>query len=99
MRPRWRITHPGQRGTENSASRTPQALSNSASISAGRRCEDTTNNRCPARVMAILSLRVFVNGTLRAEATDPSLTPFVCSAGVATYKAAVDFDNFSLMQP
>jgi len=45
------------------------------------------------------SLRVFVNGTLRAEATDPSLTPFVSSAGFATYKAAMDVDNFSLMQP
>jgi len=44
-------------------------------------------------------LRVYVNGTLRAEATDSSLTRAVSSAGVATYKAAVDLDNFRITQP
>ncbi|HEY0680855.1 MAG TPA: hypothetical protein VGD45_00850 [Steroidobacter sp.] len=45
------------------------------------------------------SLRAFVNGRLRAEATDASLTPGISSAGVVTFKAAVDVDNFSLLQP
>lgn len=45
------------------------------------------------------SLRVYVNGTLRAEATDATLTPVPSSAGVAMYKAALDFDNFVLTQP
>ncbi len=31
-------------------------------------------------------LRVYVNGTLRAEATDATLTPVASSAGVAMYK-------------
>lgn len=44
-------------------------------------------------------LRVYVNGTLRAEATDASLTRAVSSAGVATFKAALDVDNFSVVQP
>lgn len=44
-------------------------------------------------------LRAYVNGTLRAEVTDASLTRAVSSAGVATYKAAVDLDNFSVTQP
>ncbi len=44
-------------------------------------------------------LRAYVNGTLRAEVTDASLKRAVSSAGVATYKAAVDVDNFSVMQP
>jgi hypothetical protein len=44
-------------------------------------------------------LRAYVNGTLRAEVTDASLTRAVSSAGVATYKAAVDLDNFSVTRP
>ncbi len=44
-------------------------------------------------------LRVYVNGTLRAEATDASLTRAVSSAGVASYRAAMDLDNFALTQP
>jgi hypothetical protein len=44
-------------------------------------------------------LRAYVNGTLRAEVTDASLTRAISSAGVATYKAAVEVDNFSVMQP
>jgi hypothetical protein len=44
-------------------------------------------------------LRVYVNGTLRAEASDASLTRALSSAGVATYKAALDLDNFSVVQP
>jgi hypothetical protein len=44
-------------------------------------------------------LRVYVNGTLRAEASDSSLTRAVSSAGVASYKAALDVDNFSVAQP
>lgn len=44
-------------------------------------------------------LRVYVNGTLRAETTDPALTPSIARAGVATYKAAVDVDNFWVSQP
>jgi hypothetical protein len=44
-------------------------------------------------------LRAYVNGTLRAEASDASLTRSVSSAGVATYKAAVDLDNFYVSQP
>jgi pectate lyase len=44
-------------------------------------------------------LRVYVNGTLRAEATDASLTRAVSSAGFATFKAALDVDNFSVVQP
>jgi len=45
------------------------------------------------------SLRVYVNGTLRAEATDASITPVASTAGAATYKAALDLDNFAVMQP
>jgi hypothetical protein len=44
-------------------------------------------------------LRVYVNGTLRAEATDATLTPVASSAGVAMYKAALDVDNFVVTQP
>lgn len=44
-------------------------------------------------------LRVYVNGTLRAEATDASLTRAVSSVGVAMYKAALDVDNFLVVQP
>jgi hypothetical protein len=44
-------------------------------------------------------LRVYVNGTLRAEATDATLTPVASSAGVAMYKAALDLDNFVVTQP
>ncbi|MFC4313609.1 FG-GAP repeat protein [Steroidobacter flavus] len=44
-------------------------------------------------------VRAYVNDTLRAEATDASLTPVVSRAGVATYKAALDLDNFLISQP
>jgi hypothetical protein len=44
-------------------------------------------------------LRVYVNGRLRAEATDSSLRRAVSGFGVATYKAAVDLDNFRVTQP
>jgi hypothetical protein len=44
-------------------------------------------------------VRAYVNGTLRAEATDASLTPVESRAGVATYKAALDLDNFLVSQP
>jgi len=44
-------------------------------------------------------LRAYVNGTLQAEATDASLTREMSSAGVAMYKAALDLDNFSVVQP
>ncbi len=44
-------------------------------------------------------VRAYVNGTLRAEATDASLTPVASRAGVATYKAALDLDNFLISQP
>jgi hypothetical protein len=44
-------------------------------------------------------LRAYVNGTLRAETTDTSLGRAVSSAGAATYKAAVDLDNFWVSQP
>jgi len=59
-----------------------------------------TNVNYRVRLEAIgTSLRVYVNGTLRAEAIDATLTRAVSSAGVATYKAAVDLDNFSVTQP
>lgn len=59
-----------------------------------------TNVTYRVRLEAIgTRLRVYVNGTLRAEATDSSLTRAVSSAGVATYKAAVDLDNFWVTQP
>jgi hypothetical protein len=45
------------------------------------------------------SVRVYVNGALRAEATDASITPVASTVGVATYKAAVDVDNFVVTQP
>ncbi len=44
-------------------------------------------------------VRAYVNGTLRAEATDATLTPVVSRAGVATYKAALDLDNFLIAKP
>lgn len=44
-------------------------------------------------------LRAYVNNRLRAEATDASVTRVVSSAGVATYKAAVDVDNVQVAQP
>ena len=44
-------------------------------------------------------VRVYVNGTLRAEATDATLTPVASTAGVATYKAALDLDNVVVTQP
>jgi hypothetical protein len=59
-----------------------------------------TNVAYRVRLEAIgTRLRAYVNGTLRAEATDSTLTRAVSSAGVATYKAAVDLDNFSVTQP
>jgi hypothetical protein len=45
------------------------------------------------------SLRVYVNGVLRAEATDPSITPVASTAGVAMYKTALDLDNVVIAQP
>lgn len=45
------------------------------------------------------SVRAYVNGTLRAEATDATLTPVASTAGVATYKAALDLDNAVVTQP
>jgi pectate lyase len=44
-------------------------------------------------------VRVYVNGTLRAEATDASAAPARSSVGVASYKAAMDSDNFVVTQP
>jgi hypothetical protein len=44
-------------------------------------------------------LRVYVNGALRAEATDSSPVPAISRAGLATYKAAVDVDNLVVAQP
>jgi hypothetical protein len=44
-------------------------------------------------------VRVYVNGVLRAEATDASAAPASSGAGLATYKAAVDVDNFMVTQP
>jgi hypothetical protein len=50
-------------------------------------------------------IRAYVNGTLRAEATDATLVPdsnlplVESRAGVATYKAALDLDNFLVAQP
>lgn len=59
-----------------------------------------TNVTYRVRLEAIgTRLRAYVNGTLRAEATDASLTRAVSSAGVATYKAAVDLDDFGVSQP
>lgn len=59
-----------------------------------------TNVTYRVRLEAIgTRLRAYVNGTLRAEATDAYLTRAVSSAGVATYKAAVDVENFQVSQP
>lgn len=44
-------------------------------------------------------LRVYVNGALRAEATDRSPAPAISRAGLATYKAAMDVDNLVVAQP
>lgn len=50
-------------------------------------------------------VRAYVNGTLRAEATDARLVPdsnlprVESRAGVATYKAALDLDSFLVTQP
>ena len=44
-------------------------------------------------------VRVYVNGTLRAEATDASAAPSSSGVGLATYKAAMDVDNFVVTQP
>lgn len=58
------------------------------------------NVACRVRFEAIgTRLRVYVNGTLRAEAADASLMRALSSAGVPTSKAALDFDNFSVVQP
>jgi hypothetical protein len=45
------------------------------------------------------SVRAYVNGTLRAQATDATLTPVTSTAGVATYKVALDLDNVVVTQP
>jgi hypothetical protein len=44
-------------------------------------------------------VRVYVNGTLRAEATDASAAPASSGVGLATYKAAMDVDNLVVTQP
>lgn len=44
-------------------------------------------------------VRVYVNGTLRAEATDASAAPPSSGVGLATYKAAMEVDNFVVTQP
>jgi len=44
-------------------------------------------------------LRVYVNGALRAEATDTTPIPANSGAGLATYKAAMDADNLVVVQP
>lgn len=44
-------------------------------------------------------LRVYINGALRAEATDASAAPASSGVGLATYKAAMDADNVVVTQP
>jgi pectate lyase len=44
-------------------------------------------------------VRVYVNGTLRAEATDASAAPAGSGMGLATYKASMDADNVLVTQP
>ena len=44
-------------------------------------------------------VRVYVNGVLRAEATDAAPTSEFSSVGLATYKTAMDADNFLVTQP
>jgi hypothetical protein len=44
-------------------------------------------------------VRVYINGTLRAEATDASAAPASSGVGLATYKATMDADNFLVTQP
>lgn len=44
-------------------------------------------------------VRVYVNGVLRAEATDASAAPAGSGMGLATYKATVDADNVLVTQP
>jgi hypothetical protein len=44
-------------------------------------------------------VRVYVNGSLQAEATNTSAAPASSGVGLATYKAAVDADNFVVTQP
>ncbi|MET0534309.1 MAG: FG-GAP repeat protein [Steroidobacter sp.] len=45
------------------------------------------------------SVRVYLNGTLLAEATDPTLTPGISSVVIATYSAGVEVDNVWVTQP
>jgi pectate lyase len=44
-------------------------------------------------------VRVYVNGTVRAEATDASAAPAGSGVGLATYKATMDADNVLVTQP
>ena len=44
-------------------------------------------------------VRVYINGTLRAEATDASAAPASSGVGLAMYKATMDADNFLVTQP
>lgn len=44
-------------------------------------------------------VRVYVNGTLRAEATDATAAPAGSGVGIAAYKTAMDADNFIVTQP
>jgi hypothetical protein len=66
--------------------------------------------RVPFRVQENISYRVrletigtrvraYVNGTLQAEATDASAAPASSSVGIATYKTAMNSDNFVVTQP
>jgi hypothetical protein len=44
-------------------------------------------------------VRVYINGVLRAEATDASAAPAGSGVGLATYKATMDADNVLVTQP
>jgi hypothetical protein len=60
----------------------------------------TTNVTYRVRFESVgTQLRAYVNDVLLLEATDPTLLPRITSAGVGMYKAAADFDNFSVQQP
>ncbi|HEY5760775.1 MAG TPA: hypothetical protein VIU34_33340, partial [Steroidobacter sp.] len=60
----------------------------------------TTNVTYRVRFESVgTQLRAYVNDVLLLEATDLTLLPRITSAGVGMYKAAADFDNFSVQQP
>lgn len=44
-------------------------------------------------------VRAYINGTLVAEANDPTLTRGISSVGIATYRAGVEVDNVRVTQP